>query len=123
VKGVFNFISRPRFLAIALTVAVSASVFLISETFQKPLSVNNGFGWDGKYYGLIPLQFARGEKIRALEPHTHRLVTPYLASVAAKTTSTNNSDQRENSQMKTRLCRKSSFKNRNCQRTRYSSGV
>jgi hypothetical protein len=67
-----------------LTVAVAFLLInVLSFTFQKPISVNGGKGWDGVFYHHLAEQFAAGKRPEADAPFVFRMGTPFLASLVA----------------------------------------
>lgn len=54
---------------------------LLSSVFQKPLSFNDGKGWDGAVYYRMAEQFAGHELPKAGGPYVYRIGTPFLAAL------------------------------------------
>ncbi|MGH9383216.1 MAG: hypothetical protein ACRD2N_02840 [Vicinamibacterales bacterium] len=66
-----------RFLFCA---ALTALVIALSILFQKPITYNNGLGWDGSQYAELTAQCWR-EPLNAREPFAYRIGAPCLAAL------------------------------------------
>ena len=67
-------------IALLLFILVNA----VSQALQRPISHNNGQGWDGKEYFSVAEQFSRHQKPVAKAPYVFRIGTPLLVSVFFK---------------------------------------
>lgn len=71
-----------------LEVAVILIAFIVVNSltfaFQKPISFNDGKGWDGRSYYKVAEDFSRGLSPKADAPHVYRIGTPLLASLLFK---------------------------------------
>lgn len=63
-----------------LCTVLSGSVIALSILFQRPISYNNGLGWDGAQYAQLAAQCGR-ERLHALEPFVYRIGAPCLAAL------------------------------------------
>jgi hypothetical protein len=60
--------------------AIAGLVITLSILFQRPISYNDGLGWDGAQYAQLAGQCGR-EQLHALEPFTYRIGAPCLAAL------------------------------------------
>jgi hypothetical protein len=63
-----------------LCTALAGLVTALSIAFQRPITYNDGLGWDGAQYAQLAAQCGR-EQLRAFEPFTYRIGTPCLAAL------------------------------------------
>jgi hypothetical protein len=63
-----------------LCVALAGSVIALSIVFQRPITYNDGLGWDGGQYAQLAAQCGR-EQLHAFEPFTYRIGIPCLAAL------------------------------------------
>ena len=67
-----------------LCAAIAASAIALSILTQRPITYNDGLGWDGAQYAQLASQCGR-EQLKALEPFTYRIGVPCLAAMASST--------------------------------------
>lgn len=67
---------------IAAVYAIFCVVGLVSYGLQKPLSINQGMGWDGAAYSEVASQIAAGQLPTGAGPFVYRVGTPALAALA-----------------------------------------
>ncbi len=79
----FNKISRNT-LEVLILVTAFLLVNILGQIFQKPISLNNGKGWDGIVYYSVAEQFLKGQQPRAGAPFVYRIGTPVLVSLFFK---------------------------------------
>src|SRR4030095_16099079 len=63
-----------------LCAALAGSVIALSIVFQRPITYNDGLGWDGAQYAQLTAQCGR-EQLHAFEPFTYRIGMPCLAAL------------------------------------------
>lgn len=54
---------------------------LLFSTFQKPITYNDGLGWDGVYYAKITQDFRNGLPPQTVQPFVNRIGVPLLGSL------------------------------------------
>ena len=67
-------------IRIALIVLMWAAAVAWYGRAQKPVSHNNGLGWDGSRYHHMYQQAQRGERFAEHKPFVYRVATPWLAA-------------------------------------------
>ena len=79
-----NPVSRQNIIEIVVVGLIFVVVNLFSAATQKPLTYNNGIGWDGTGYYATAKQFAQGQIPHDEAPFVYRIGTPLLAALADK---------------------------------------
>jgi hypothetical protein len=64
---------------LAVLVLWSGAILWFGHT-QKPVSHNQGMGWDGAKYNHLRAEALRGEPLAEDKPYAYRLATPWLAA-------------------------------------------
>jgi hypothetical protein len=72
---------KARFELLAVYIVFFA-VVLLSYSFQQPISINKGIGWDGFTYYRVAEQIAAGRAPEGQPAFIYRLGTPFLAALA-----------------------------------------
>jgi hypothetical protein len=69
-------------LTVELIIALSLFVMVnaVSQALQRPISYNDGQGWDGREYFSVAEQFSRHQKPVAKAPYVYRIGTPLLVA-------------------------------------------
>jgi hypothetical protein len=65
----------------AVVGALSLAVAAVSFLFQPQIAVNNGQGWDGRFYYRMAEEFVTGQPIVTEGPFVYRLFAPFAAAV------------------------------------------
>lgn len=71
---------RAARLEVALVYLVFVIAAILSYSFQTPISVNKGIGWDGMSYYRVAEQIAAGHAPEGQPAFIYRLGTPFLAA-------------------------------------------
>jgi hypothetical protein len=67
-------------LEFVAVLAAFAAVNVLSALFQKPITWNNGQGWDGVEYYKVASEIADGQPLSAEGPYVYRVLVPFLAA-------------------------------------------
>lgn len=71
---------RPSWIHFGLVALLWLAAVLIYGRTQKPVSQNQGLGWDGAKYHHMYGQAQRGERFAEEKPYVYRVATPWLAA-------------------------------------------
>ncbi|MFA6223182.1 MAG: hypothetical protein WC647_12785 [Desulfomonilaceae bacterium] len=71
-------------IELAITLFLFVLINLFSQTFQRPISLNNGHGWDGALLLKVVEQLGNHGLPSAEAPFVYRLGTPLLVSLFSK---------------------------------------
>lgn len=74
---------RPSLWHFGMVFVLWLAAVAIYGLTQKPVSQNNGLGWDGAKYHHMYVQIQRGERIAEEKPYVYRVATPWLAAKLA----------------------------------------
>ncbi|HKP94760.1 MAG TPA: hypothetical protein VJ385_03285 [Fibrobacteria bacterium] len=72
--------ARPAWPHFGLVALLWLAAVLVYGRAQKPVSRNQGLGWDGAKYHHMYLQARQGERFAEEKPYVYRVATPWLAA-------------------------------------------
>jgi len=73
-------LKNKKTLELAIVLLVFLVVNLLSQVFQKHITLNDGRSWDGVFYYRVATQISNGHKISADAPFVYRIGTPFLVA-------------------------------------------
>lgn len=72
---------RALFAELICVSIIFLTVTFLSSAFQKPVTVNDGKGWDGVEYYQMAEQYMHNQRIQAPGPWCYRVGTPFLVAL------------------------------------------
>lgn len=66
---------------VLISLILASTVILFTTVFEKPLSYNNGLGWDGSIYYHMANQISQQQPLVDEAPYVYRLGIPFLVGI------------------------------------------